>query len=320
MKAIDTTAGPSPKHGSFLSHACLLLGLLALALYLATLAGLPNRLRVPRSISSEVEARRTRVGNLVSLSAALVAFGAGYASRRSSENRSLRGLGLLCAAIPVAMLFLPWLSTLGPAGSREAAVRAQCVNNLKQIDLALMNYESAQGAFPPRVHRDRQGRPLLSWRVLILPYLEQSDLFSRFHLDEPWDSPHNRTLIDRIPSTYICPSQAEWTRNQTLYQVLDGSGAFLDTSAPTRFVQIADGPSNTIAVLEGPQPVPWTSPQDIPFRVDGPVTGWEAAHLGGFNAAFVDGSVRFQKSTIRESVLKALATRAGGEVIDANSY
>ena len=74
-----------------------------------------------------------------------------------------------------------------------------------------MNYESLWGAFPPRVHRDREGRPLLSWRVLILPYMEQNELFSRFHLDEPWDSPHNRTLIDPIPPTYVCSAQAEWT-------------------------------------------------------------------------------------------------------------
>ena len=191
---------------------------------------------------------------------------------------------------------------------------ALCVNNLKQIALALLNYESTSGAFPPRVIEDRLGRPLLSWRVAILPLLEgKRDLYDKFHLDEPWDSPHNRSLIDQMPSAYYCPGQADWTRNLTIYQVLDGPGVFLDATKPTRISEIGDGLGKTIAVVEGRIPVPWTSPQDVPFRPDQPFLPWEATHPGGFNATFVDGSVRFYDRTIPESELKAYATRSGAE-------
>jgi prepilin-type processing-associated H-X9-DG protein len=218
-------------------------------------------------------------------------------------------------------MVLPFLNSLWQGGERwEPARRAQCVNNLKQIQLALLNYERDFGAFPPRVTRDRVGRPLVSWRVLILPYLEQKELYARFRLDEPWDSPHNVTLIAPIPPVYRCPRLATWIRDLTVYQVLDGPGAFLDDRELTRSAQIKDDRSAILGVVEGPRAVPWTSPEDVPFRTDRPFPGWGATHPGGFTAAFADGSVRFLKHTIRDSVLKALATRAGGETIDPDSY
>ena len=177
----------------------------------------------------------------------------------------------------------------------------------------MANYESTFGAFPPRVSRDREGRPLLSWRVALLPFLEQQALYDKFHHDEPWDSPHNRTLIDQIPSIYLCPSQASWVGKQTLYQVLEGPGVFLDDSEPTRLLDIRDDQAGTIAVVESANPVPWTSPWDVPFRPNLPFPAWQATHIGGFNASLVDGSVRFQKRTMPEAELKALATRDSGD-------
>src|SRR5437588_6801844 len=90
--------------------------------------------------------------------------------------------------------------------AREAARRAQCTNNLKQIGLAMHNYHSSNNCFPPAFTTDRDGKPLLSWRVLLLPYLECSSLYANFHLDEPWDSPHNRPLVNQMPSVFACPS------------------------------------------------------------------------------------------------------------------
>ena len=309
---------PQSSRSSLWTRLCMVLGLFALALCLATLANLPNRFHVPRSISADVEASRSQTWYLTSLAASLLAFVAGYASRKASRFRRPRLVGLLCASGPVVILLLQVLSVMADRmQGREPAPRAQCVNNLKQIQLGLVNYESRYGVFPPRVQQDRQGSPLLSWRVLILSCIDpQIDLFWQFHLDEPWDSPHNRTLTAPIPSGYVCPGQAEWSRNQTIYQVLDSPGSFLDASRPTRLSQISDGTATTIAVVEGPTPVPWTSPQDVSFRSDEPFRPWEATHPGGFNASFVDGSVRFLRSTINPSVLKALATRAGGESID----
>ena len=94
----------------------------------------------------------------------------------------------------------------------ENAARSQCINNLKQIGLAMHNYHAMHKTFPPAYTVDKAGKPLLSWRVLILPYLEQDALYKEFHLDEPWDSEHNRALIDRMPATYRCPDAARSRR------------------------------------------------------------------------------------------------------------
>jgi prepilin-type processing-associated H-X9-DG protein len=295
---------------SWAARFCLVFGVLALVFYGATLADLPNRLQ-PRSISRIVEEVRTQNGYLASMAAALLALAAAYLSRQGGSPG--RALGLLCGCVPLTLMPFQAANAVLQGIARESAPRAQCVNNLKQIGLALANYESRFEAFPPRVSWDREGKPLLSWRVAILPFIEQQELYDKFHLDEPWDSPHNLKLVNQIPATFICPGQARWTRNLTIYQVLDGPDAFLYDSKPTRLSEIADGTGNTIAVVEATIPVPWTSPQDVPFRTDQPFPAWEATHPGGFNASFVDGSVRFQKATMNEAELKASATRSGGE-------
>jgi prepilin-type processing-associated H-X9-DG protein len=292
---------------SWSARACLAFGLLALLFYLATLADVPNHL-LPKSISRAVEERRRQNGYLTSTGAALIALMAAFVSRMA--NTRVRAVGLLSASVALALMFFQAVHTIEHTPAR----RAQCVNNLKQISLALLNYESVYGVFPPRVIQDPRGRPLLSWRVAILPFLEQEhDLYGKFHLDEPWDSPHNLSLIDQMPGGYFCPGQPDWTRNLTIYQVLDGPGVFLDSMRPTRISEITDDFAKTIAVVEGRIPIPWTSPQDVPFQPDQPFLPWEATHPGGFNATFVDGSVRFHSRTMSEPALKAFATRSGGE-------
>ena len=141
--------------------------------------------------------------------------------------------------------------------AREAARRAQCVNNIKQILLAMHNYISANGAFPRDI-TDKNGKPLLSWRVAILPYLEQGALFAKFKLDEPWDSPHNKELLKYIPLTYQCPSRANPQPNTTAYRGFAGPGALFETGRDIRLAAITDGTSNTIAVVEAKEAVSWT--------------------------------------------------------------
>jgi prepilin-type processing-associated H-X9-DG protein len=202
----------------------------------------------------------------------------------------------------------------------EPARRAQCVNNVKQIMLALANYEAAHGSYPSASISDRNGKPLLSWRVTILPLLGQEDLFRKFHLDEPWDSEHNRRLLDQMPSTYLCPAQAGWLKHQTIYQAAVGSETVWPPSRGIRLSEVTDGIAGTIGVLESDRPVPWTKPEDITFRSDRPFVPWEATHSAGINTGFLDGSVRFEKKTIREATLKALITRDGGERPSLDEY
>src|SRR5262249_12243111 len=121
-----------------------------------------------------------------------------------------------------AALLLPAVQS-----SRTAARRAQSVNNLKQIALALHNFHSSNGRFPPAGSRDKNGNALLSWRVTILPFVEQQALFNEFHMDEPWDSPHNKTLLDKMPMLYAVPGASAGV-GMTFYRGFSGKGAFFD--------------------------------------------------------------------------------------------
>jgi prepilin-type processing-associated H-X9-DG protein len=206
--------------------------------------------------------------------------------------------------------------------AREAARRAQCVNNEKQIGLAMHNFHSSNNVFPKPAITDKDGKPLLSWRVAILPYIEHKDLYDRFKLDEPWDSPHNKALLKEMPTTYLCPSRSYKGDYTTTYQLMVGPGAMFEKDGETGIQHITDGTSNTIMVLEAETPVPWSKPDDLVFDPNAKPSFYGAGsnHPGGFNAVFGDGSVRFLKKSISLQVFKALLTRAGGEVLRSDSF
>ena len=231
-------------------------------------------------------------------------------------RESLPSLGSPVGAPVLAALLLPAVQS-----SREAARRSQCVNNEKQIGLALHNYHSTNDHFPAAAVRGKDGKPLLSWRVAILPYIEQNALYNEFHLDEPWDSEHNKALIPRMPSTYLCPSRSNPEPGTTTYLGFSGDGSLFGPEA-VGIRDVTDGTSNTIAVTESSKAVIWTKPEDIPFDLQAPPSlfGAGSDHPGGFNALIADGSVRFFKITINKNVFKALISRAGGEVVSADSF
>jgi len=222
------------------------------------------------------------------------------------------------AAGPVGVaLLLPAVQS-----ARTAARRAQSTNNLKQIMLAMFNFESANGNFPPAAIADAEGKPLLSWRVAVLPYLENAPLYNEFHLDEPWDSPHNKTLIAKMPSVYKSPNVQPADPNSTFYQVLTGGGAIFDSKVKgPKIAEVTDGTSNTIAVVEAGTAVPWTKPDDVVFDPEGDLPKFGGLGFpGGYNVGLADGSVKFLKLSIKPETLRALITRAGGEVISADDY
>ncbi len=134
------------------------------------------------------------------------------------------GLSLLCVPVNIGLL-LPAVQKV-----RESAARMQSSNNLKQISLAIDNYEAANGNMPAAAICDPAGKPLLSWRVAILPYIEQANLYSQFKLDEPWDGPNNSKLIAAMPKTYALPGDPP-ADGQTHYRVFVGNGAAFDPSS-----------------------------------------------------------------------------------------
>jgi prepilin-type processing-associated H-X9-DG protein len=242
--------------------------------------------------------------------------------------------GLITGAIgTIGVLPLLLIGLLIPAVQkvREAANRVQCTNNLKQIGIAFHNYHDVHGQFPPAVVYDATGKPLYSWRVLLLPYLEQDALYRQFKLDEPWDSPHNKPLSMVMLKVYMDPSHPP-EPGMTTYQVIRGKGTLFEADPQNGLVplkdgkgrfqakpiikmaDITDGTSNTFLVVETDQAVPWAAPMDLDFDPNGPLPKFGTAHAGGFNAAFADGSVRFLNN-VAPQTLRALITRNGGEVI-----
>ncbi len=207
---------------------------------------------------------------------------------------------------------------------RANAARSQCTNNLKQIGLAMHNYHAQYKSFPPAYTVDKAGKPLLSWRVLILPYLEQDALYKEFHLDEPWDSAHNRTLIERMPSTYHCPSGSSKRADlgKTTYLTPRGKATIFPGSEGVKIQKITDGTSNTIFVVDAGdnRAVTWTKPDDWDVDPKLDLKGIFGHHPGGASFAFADGSVRFIKETVDPKTIEMLITRDGGEVIDQNAF
>ncbi len=206
--------------------------------------------------------------------------------------------------------------------SIDASRRVQCVNNLKQIALAMHNYHSANNAFPRAATRDEKGKPLLSWRVAILPYLGHQELYNKFNLDEPWDSARNKALLKEMPPTYSCPNRVKPEPFTTNYQVFVGKNAMFETDQDIGIADVTDGTSNTLLVVEAKNAVPWTKPDDLTFdpAAAPSLCGAGSSHPTGFNAAMGDGSVRFIKNTIDLKIFRILISRNLGEVVSADSF
>ena len=208
----------------------------------------------------------------------------------------------------------PRLSLLGGG----AADQATSMNNLKQLALALLNYESAEGKLPSASGAGADGKPLLSCAVRILPYIEETNLYQQFHLDEPWDSEHNKPLIAKMPAIFAAPGSKVAGDYKTVYLTPRGKDTIFPADQQIKLSDITDGTSNTLMVVEASddRAVIWTKPDDYEVNYDKPLDGLVGLRTGGFLAAFGDGSVRLLKSTLKPETVKALFTRNGGKVIN----
>jgi len=195
------------------------------------------------------------------------------------------------------------------------AARSVSINNLKQIELAMFNYLDSRGGRFPANYLDKAGTPLLSWRVAILPYIEQTELYQKFKLDEPWDSEHNKKLIERMPKIFLSPKQKTEKKGVTTYLAPLGKGLMWDDPKGMQISQVFDGTSNTIMLVESDDEhaVIWTKPDDIVIDMKNPTSGLIGHWNDGFLAGMGDGSVRFVARDY--SAIWAMFTRAGGEVL-----
>jgi prepilin-type processing-associated H-X9-DG protein len=189
------------------------------------------------------------------------------------------------------------------------------MNNLKQMAIAMHNYHDVNRHFPPQANYSEDGKPLLSWRVAILPYIEEDALYKQFKLDQPWDSPHNKKLLARMPKVYA-PVRGKAKENHTFYQVFTGKGTVFPGPKGTRIQDITDGTSNTVMIVEAGESVPWTKPADLPFKEGQPLPKLGGIFKGGFNMALCDGSVRFVRPNFNARTLALMITRSDGQPVD----
>ncbi len=271
---------------------------IALSLTTVRVAGLAPE-RIPHAVVALTRGVATNMLHKSSVLAAVVCGGV-----------ALAGAGLVAwqkshvnAAEPVAQ----------EASEAPDRARDMSMNHIKMIMLAFHNYNAVNGHFPPKAIFDDDGEPKLSWRVALLPFLEQEPLFREFHLDEAWDSPHNKPLIARMPEVFTTPTSPTGD-GTTRIRLFEGPGTMFDGSRGMKIEHMTDGTSNTVAIVAARDAVIWTRPGDLPFAQGKPMPGLDDVNEKGVLAGFADGSVRFVPRG-NVTLWRKLITPAGSEVI-----
>jgi type II secretory pathway pseudopilin PulG len=256
------------------------------------------------------------------------AFGLGEINRSGGK---VTGSGLAIAGIVLGSVG-SLLSIVGiliglllPAvqAARNAARQVQSANNLKQVALALLNYHEVDQKFPPAYTKDDDGHPLLSWRVAILPYLEEMALEQRFDQDEAWDGPDNKPLADLCPSFYKSAADDTNPGNQTNILGIVDSDTVLSADGSVNIRDIRDGTSNTIVAVElAGADIVWSEPRDITIdellaamRRGTGDPGLHPVYAGKVQCMFADGSVRSIPTDTDPATLRGLCTRSGQEQV-----
>lgn len=156
--------------------------------------------------------------------------------------------------------------------------------------------------------------------MLILPFVEEDERYKQFRLDEPWDSPHNIELLAEIPRLYAPPPGKRWKipANHTVCHVFVGRGAAFEGTEGLTWHDFSDGTSNTILIIEGGTPVPWTKPEELAYDRDEPLPPFDSFFKDAIRVGMADGSVRVVRKNLSEATWRAVITRNGGEPLPAD--
>ena len=197
----------------------------------------------------------------------------------------------------------------------------QCSLNLKALSVAFNKYKDDKGEYPPAWTTDPLGKPLHSWRVLILPYLDEEDLYNTIRLDEPWDSPHNRQFHTKMPTVFRCPASINATNSTTTYALVVGPDTFPEGPKAMKPEDLQDAADATIQIVERKNPVCWMKPEEIPqdiaLRGIGIDKGLGSNHARpGFHIVLFDSTSRYVPDTVSSSIFRGILTQRGGEKIN----
>ena len=245
---------------------------------------------------------------MISKSAAMTALALG--------GLALAGLGLASWPEPAAQAQAqqPGAPEARPAAGKPD-LRRQSMDHVKQIMLAVHNFAAAtpEFRFPGAAIHGPDGRPTLSWRVALLPYLEEKALYDEFRQDEPWDSPHNKALIPRMPAVFRTPDFPA-PDGETRFRGFSGPGTLLEAGPGIQLAAITDGTSSTLMIAEARDPTLWTKPGELAFGEGAELPAIGEPGKGEALIGLADGAARYIP-TGDPALIRALITRNGGEVI-----
>jgi hypothetical protein len=246
-------------------------------------------------------------------------------SRPASRTVRSAGCAVALAAVIAAGVWL--VGKIQEA--REAARHTQCRSNIGQLYFALLQYHEIHGTFPPANIADADGRPMHSWRVLILPFIDQVAVYEQYRFDEPWDGPHNSELANRTGDTFHCPSGPNRGGSPlTDYVVIVGPDTAFPGAASTSLSDITDGPENTVLLAEiAGSNIHWMEPRDLQvaemsFVVnDRDRPSISGPHSRGPAVVFADRLTAYRlDASLRPATLRAMSTIAGGERVSKEDY
>jgi hypothetical protein len=188
--------------------------------------------------------------------------------------------------------------------------------------LAVANYHDAHGSFPPAYLADRDGKPMHSWRVLLLPFLEQKELYDAYNFSEPWDGPNNRQLTSRIGNIYRRSGLDSDSSQTTSFVAVVGRQTAWRGAEPTTRADLGDGMRQTLLVVEVPDgQFRWMEPKDLEFdrmsfRINDGSGRGPGSRLGGARVVSADTTVRTLPEGFDPETLKAMLTANGGEKVE----
>jgi hypothetical protein len=195
---------------------------------------------------------------------------------------------------------------------RAEADAKEAQDNLRRIVVAMFAYHDAHGHFPDSAIRGACGTPLLSWRVALLPHLKEAELYHSFKLDEPWDSPHNKAQLKKMPAIYRLPGVKPKDDTTTFYRVFTGKGTVFEGRDGIRIGDIPDGLGNTLMVVEAAEGVTWTKPEDLVYAPDERLPKLGGLFRDGLFVAYCDGTVRLIRNDFDEQRMRLAIVRDDG--------